>query len=174
MDEALWYTADWDLWLRLGALGRTRHIGRPMAAFRVHAGSQTAARPRDEGELRDQMTRVLERHLSTWEGDARRDLERVARFSITANAALARGIAQGVPWTLLTGALRLGPVGLGSYLRHSRIAERLVARVRAGWARRVVSDWLARDEHELVVREDAPRPARKGEGSRPAVFESES
>ena len=34
MDESLWYTADWDLWLRLGRAGNVRHIRSPLAASR--------------------------------------------------------------------------------------------------------------------------------------------
>jgi len=44
LDEALWFSADWDLWLRLGALGPVRFIAETLSAFRIHPESQTAAR----------------------------------------------------------------------------------------------------------------------------------
>ena len=45
MKEALWYSADWDLWLRLAGLGPVRMIAEALCAFRIHPASQTAARP---------------------------------------------------------------------------------------------------------------------------------
>ncbi|HEY1263674.1 MAG TPA: glycosyltransferase, partial [Terriglobales bacterium] len=37
MDESLWYAADWDLWLRLGALGSVRFLPLALSAFRIHS-----------------------------------------------------------------------------------------------------------------------------------------
>ena len=44
LNEKLWFSADWDLWLRLGALGPVQFIAEELSAFRVHPASQTAAR----------------------------------------------------------------------------------------------------------------------------------
>src|SRR6267142_3224544 len=44
MDESLWYTADWDFWLRLAREGTIRHLAAPLAGFRVHPASQTMVR----------------------------------------------------------------------------------------------------------------------------------
>ncbi len=134
MDEALWYTADWDLWLRLGRMGPVRFIPVSLAAFRVHPKSQTVARPRARDEIRRQMEIVLDRHLAAWEGRGvhRRRVEAVARFSVQMNAAL-EGAARGERvrwWALARHALGLGPLGLARYLRDSRIVERVGARMR--------------------------------------------
>src|SRR5947207_2836516 len=77
LDESLWYTADWDLWLRLAALGRIRYLQSAFAAFRVHAGSQTVVR-NDVGERRRQLETVLDRHRA----NAAPGAWRAARFSV--------------------------------------------------------------------------------------------
>src|SRR5260221_5547910 len=45
LDEALWYTADWGFWLRLGALGPGRCLPQPPAGLRGPPASPTMARP---------------------------------------------------------------------------------------------------------------------------------
>jgi glycosyltransferase involved in cell wall biosynthesis len=127
MDESLWYTADWDLWLRLGREGAIRHVPSPLAAFRVHPDSQTVVRT-DLADRRAQLEAVLGRHAAALPSAARR----AARFSLEVNVALA-ALASGIPvsWSGLMGSfLRLGPWGLLRYLRDSRIFERVVSRAR--------------------------------------------
>jgi hypothetical protein len=36
LDNALWYTADWDLYLKLAAIGSVYYHSSPLACFRVH------------------------------------------------------------------------------------------------------------------------------------------
>jgi Glycosyl transferase family 2 len=131
LDESLWYTADWDLWLKLSAGGTVLHHPEPLAAFRIHAASQTARRSARGEDLRLQLETVLRRHLpAAAQGDRR--LESVARFSLELNLALAGALHhRPVPWGRL-GAdfLALGPSGWRRYLRDSRIAERVGARLR--------------------------------------------
>jgi len=126
MDEALWYTADWDLWLRLARQGAIRHLPVPLAAFRVHASSQTMVR-RDLDERRTQLETVLERHRGAASGAA----WRAARFSVEMNLALAAAANRtAVQWRPLLAALsRLGPCAAFRYLRDSRIVERVRARL---------------------------------------------
>jgi glycosyltransferase involved in cell wall biosynthesis len=134
LDPALWYTADWDFWLRLGALGPVSFIGESLAAFRVHPESQTMARPARNDELRAQMGVVLDRHLRQWkvDGRGRQSIERVARLSIEVNAALvARSRRHPVSWgRLLRAMIALSPKGWYRYFRDSRIVERIWARMR--------------------------------------------
>ena len=130
MDESLWYTADRDLWLRLGRLGPVRYLPTRLAAFRVHRGSQTLARPSDSEDRRRQLRTVVDRHLPALGGRA--SLKRVAEFSVEFNVILA-GAAGGedVRWSpLLASLLSLGPAGWFRYWRHSRIGERVTARLR--------------------------------------------
>src|SRR5579859_2337935 len=55
LDERLWFSADWDLWLRLGALGPVCFLAETLSAFRVHPASQTAARKLKPKEWEDQL-----------------------------------------------------------------------------------------------------------------------
>ena len=44
LDSELWYTADWDFWLKLARQGTTCYTPKALAAFRVHGDSQTIRR----------------------------------------------------------------------------------------------------------------------------------
>ena len=131
MDESLWYTADWDLWLNLSPRGTVLHHPEPLAAFRIHPASQTAQRSARADDLRLQLETVLRRHLPAAAGGDRR-LASVAEFSVELNLALAGGLhRRAAPWARLsTSFLALGPSGWKRYLRDSRIAERVGARLR--------------------------------------------
>ena len=134
MDEALWYTADWDLWLRMGALGPVSFIDQILAAFRIHAESQTWARPLKKDEWKQQLEVVLERYLfhGPFAGQFSPFEVKVARASVAVNTALAAVSRKGqvsvssVIFPLLT----LGPWGWYRYVRDSRIVQRVGARLK--------------------------------------------
>ena len=137
LDESLWYTADWDLWLRLAARGPVRVLGEPLAAFRIHPSSQTLARPLDVADFRGQLRTVLDRHFAPWAPAVPRreaaGVRAAADFSVEVNVALAaahRRQASGAA-ALAPRFLRLGPAGWVRYLRDSRLHERVWARLRA-------------------------------------------
>ena len=134
LDESLWYTADWDFWLRLAGLP-TVYYPDPLVAFRVHATSQTIQRSLDTNEFRTQMETVFRRHAGNLSLHTRSEkaLENCALFSIQVNTALAacahgNGVQVG---KLMLAFARLGPKGGWRYLRDSRICERISARLRA-------------------------------------------
>ena len=132
LDENLWYTADWDIWLKLAALGPVYYHDIATIGLRIHAGSLTMTGSRDADDFRNQMEIVLERHLGKL-GRGSKRLERAARASIIVNTALASA-SDGDRSGLLRAAfqiLQLGPAGVHRYLRDSRIVERLAPRVRA-------------------------------------------
>jgi GT2 family glycosyltransferase len=131
MDEALWYTADWDLWLTLARAGDVVHEDRPLAAFRIHGSSQTSQRTRDEAALRGQLDAVLQKHLPSAAAGNRR-IASVAAFSVDLNVALSGALHRGgLPWArLVREFVSLGPLGWRGFVRDSRIAERVFARVR--------------------------------------------
>jgi GT2 family glycosyltransferase len=134
LDEALWFSADWDLWLRLGAVGSVRFIDEVLSAFRIHPASQTAARKLQPNEWKQQLTTVLERHLESWPvtGRTRTKVERIALASIAVNSALSassRG-ERVKPGAVLRQLIALGPAGWRRYLRDSRIVERVVSRLK--------------------------------------------
>jgi hypothetical protein len=132
LDEQLWYTADWDLWLKLAAIGPVHYHAEVTCGFRIHGGSLTASGARNSADLERQMVQVLDRHLPRVPSERAR-VERAARASIGVNAALALASA-GDPRGLAHAAaavLRLGPAGVLRFLRDSRILERLMPRLRA-------------------------------------------
>lgn len=134
LNEALWFSADWDLWLRLGHLGPVHFIAETLSAFRIHPASQTAARKLSPNEWDDQLTTVLAEHLRTWPGSGRlrASVEQVARASIAVNSALAaasRGEAVR-SFPVVRQLLALGPPGWHRYLRDSRIVQRVGARLK--------------------------------------------
>ena len=132
-DPALWYTADWDFWLRLGAVGGVRYDPAPRTAFRIHGTSLTVTGSRSLDDFAAQQRIVLDRHLGLVAEHERAALRRRAEASIAVNAALAGALNGGlsaVPRAAWQVA-RLGPRGAAAWLRDSRIVERLLPRLRA-------------------------------------------
>jgi GT2 family glycosyltransferase len=135
LDEGLWYTADWDFWLKLAARGHAVYHTKPLASFRVHGASQTMNCTTRAAEMRRQLDVVLNRHLPPWQEarPGRAEIGAVARLSVEMNQALAAGAggSKRFLWRLARRFLALGLSGCHRYLRDSRIAERVQARVRA-------------------------------------------
>ncbi|MGO8911633.1 MAG: glycosyltransferase [Bradyrhizobium sp.] len=134
LDEALWHSADWDLWLRLGALGPVRFIAETLSAFRVHPASLTVARKLLPNEWEQQLTTVLERHLRNWPFPRKlsASVERAAMASIAVNSALSAALRRepAMPSAVLLKLLAVGPSGWHRYLRDSRIMQRVTSRLK--------------------------------------------
>jgi glycosyltransferase involved in cell wall biosynthesis len=133
LDEKLWYTADWDVWLKLAGQGETYFHEEACTAFRVHGSSLTVSGSRDVKDFTSQLEMVLERHITALSENVRKSIEPFAKTSMRINAALARagaGDMSQLPGSL--GAMiSLGPFGMSKLLRDSRLVERVGARVRA-------------------------------------------
>ena len=130
LSDELWYTADWDFWLKLAAVGNTCYVPKPLAAFRVHGDSQTIRRSSSIAEFRQQMRLVVDKHLA--EG-ANKEVSKVAFFSTEVNTTLA-AMVHGESPNLLKLALDfvlLSPTGWWRYWQDSRIQERISARLKA-------------------------------------------
>ena len=129
MESALWYTADWDLWLKLATAGSAIYRSEVTTGFRVHGQSLTITGSRVSEDFEAQLRRVLDRHTTN---DQPRS--RLADASVRINVGLAEAAA-GSGWALLR-VLRtmaaLGPVSLIRYFRYSRLLERSLPRLRAG------------------------------------------
>jgi glycosyltransferase involved in cell wall biosynthesis len=134
MDDALWYTADWDLYLKLSATGDVWYHEQPLACFRIHKNSLTVSGSRNLTDFRKQHEFVRDRHadrLNMSRPDAM--ILRLAAASIDINTALAAANA-GRPGEMvkaLRSLLLLGPWGIPRYLSYSRIVERVIPRLRA-------------------------------------------
>jgi glycosyltransferase involved in cell wall biosynthesis len=132
LDEKLWYTADWDLWLKMAALSPIIYRDIITVGFRIHDQSLTSTGSRDLADMGHQMSVVLDRHLPKL-GSGSRAVRSVARASIAVNLAMASASAASF-WSIAratTKVLRLGPCGIHRYLRDSRILERLAPRILA-------------------------------------------
>jgi hypothetical protein len=137
LDESLWYTADWDMWLKLAARGPTCYHDDVTVGFRIHSGSLTVTGSRNAEDFKHQMEEVFERHISGLGPHSKR-VERAARVSIAMNAGLASA-SRGDFAELFRAATQLallGPGGMRRYFRDSRIVERVLPRVRATLAGR--------------------------------------
>jgi glycosyltransferase involved in cell wall biosynthesis len=138
MDDSLWYTADWDLWLKLAAAGDTVYLPRSLASFRVHSHSQTARRSRSPEDFRAQLLVTLDRHERSWRCHrrvTRAAVRRTAQAAVEINVALAAAYhRQPVNWRPFFAAVaHLRPWDWPRLLRDSRLIERVGARMRAGF-----------------------------------------
>ena len=129
--DALWYTADWDLYLKLARAGEVYVRAAATTAFRVHAKSLTMTGSRDAAAFRAQHEQVLARHLPDL-APLPQGLERRARAGIAVNCALAAA-ANGQRAGLMGAAGRvctLGPMGALRFIRESRLIDRIRPRLR--------------------------------------------
>jgi hypothetical protein len=131
-DERLWYTCDWDVWLKLANTGLVWHHLDITTGFRVHETSQTVTGSRNAEEFGEQLMVVFDRHLARL-SHSRARVQAAGLASIKVNRALAA--AAGGQWNgvlpALASVINLGPLGATRYLRDSRIVERVVPRIRA-------------------------------------------
>ena len=130
LNEELWYTADWDFWLKLAAMGDTCYIAKPLSAFRVHGESQTIRRSSSVAEFRQQMRLVVDKHLPA---RSSKEVTKVAFFSTEVNTTLAAMVHGKSPnlIKLATDFMLLGPWGWRRYWQDSRISDRVSARLKA-------------------------------------------
>ncbi|MGL5939369.1 MAG: glycosyltransferase [Waterburya sp.] len=130
LNQELWYTADWDFWLKLASVGDSCYISKPLAAFRVHGDSQTIRRSSSVKEFRQQMRSVVDTYLQT---QSTSEVAKVAFFSTEVNTTLAAMVHGESPnlFKLATDFLFLGPFGWRRYWQDSRIQERVSARLKA-------------------------------------------
>jgi len=136
LDDDLWFSADWDIYLKLAAQGQVAVRSETTTAFRLHRGSLTMTGSRRPGSLRPQLEQVLDRHLCHLPAHSRKRIERRARASIEVNCALADASC-GHRRALANAAMRLlclGPIEAIRYVRQSRIIDRVVPRLRLALA----------------------------------------
>lgn len=138
MDDTLWYTADWDLYLKLLAVGDM--AVRPMSttAFRLHGGSLTMQGRHQPGAMAEQLDTVLVRNLSRF-APVPSSVESRARVSVAMNSALAAASAGNLDGMTEAGLklFALGPAGIWRYAYESRIVDRVWARLQLMLSRRI-------------------------------------
>jgi hypothetical protein len=137
LDEDLWYTADWDLWLKLARTGDVAWSPARLAAFRIHAQSLSITGSQDHAGFLRQLAIPLDRHLGGLPAGRGAAIRRRAEFSNALNVYLARRYhgAKGGGLKLAGDFLRLGPAGWAGFLRDSRIVQRVVPRLKLAFRR---------------------------------------
>jgi cellulose synthase/poly-beta-1,6-N-acetylglucosamine synthase-like glycosyltransferase len=130
LDEQLWYTADWDLWLRLARVTPVVTARGPLAGFRVHALSQTISGSLDIASFERQLRVVQERHR--WAAGEDRGVLAAGEAATRTNVALATMMHGARPnlGSLAAIAITMPPAGWVRYFRDSRIIDRALPRVR--------------------------------------------
>lgn len=136
IDPDLWYTGDWDLWIKLARHGAVRFHDQVTGAFRIHDQSATSLGSTDRNEFIAQHRIVVDRYVAELPPSRSGPVRAMAEASLQINAALAAA-AQGSVAQLMQAlwtALQLGPVGLTRYLNYSRVIDRSLPRLRAKFA----------------------------------------
>ena len=133
LDDDLWYTADWDFWLKLAPIAHTIYVPQPLSAFRIHGHSQTLQRSVQLDDFHRQLTLVLNRHLQLYTATYTdtQSVQLAAEFSVELNTFLASR-AHSRPsdiFRLLWQLLAMGPAGCCHFLHYSRIIQRIAARL---------------------------------------------
>jgi glycosyltransferase involved in cell wall biosynthesis len=133
LDNALWYTADWDLYLKLAAIGSVYYHSSPLACFRIHKNSLTVAGSRDSVDFRNQHQLIVDRHAHKLTPAAKAEILPIAAASFDVNTALAAVMAGRFTQIakVLVAILMLGPRGIHRYFYYSRIVDRVFPRLRA-------------------------------------------
>jgi glycosyltransferase involved in cell wall biosynthesis len=138
LDTALWYTADWDLYLKIASIGNVCYHSTPLACFRVHRNSLTVLGSRDIQDFRKQHAAIVDRHIDKLIPASKTATLRISAASIEVNVALAAAVAGkfGAISKAIRSVLFLGPAGIARYLSYSRIVDRAIPRLRAAVAGR--------------------------------------
>ena len=133
LDDALWFTADWDLYLKLAAIGSAYYHSSPLACFRVHKNSLTVLGSRNSADFRNQHQVIVDRHADKLSPEARAEILPIAAASFDLNTALAAAMAgqSNQIGKALISMLMLGPRGIRRYFYYSRIVDRMFPRLRA-------------------------------------------
>jgi glycosyltransferase involved in cell wall biosynthesis len=133
LDDSLWYTADWDLYLKLASIGKIYYNKTPLACFRVHGNSLTISGSRNIVDFRNQHQIVIDRHAHKLLPESQKEVLRAAAVSVDVNTALAAVNAGQFTQMLkaIVSLLELGPRGICRYFIWSRIIERVFPRLQA-------------------------------------------
>jgi hypothetical protein len=119
--------------MKIASVGEIWYHSYPLACYRVHGKSLTVLGSKDSADYRNQHRIVVDRHAEKLSSETRKEVLRITEASIDVNVALAEilvGKFSAVPKAVMS-VLMLGPRGIRQYFYYSRIADRLIPRVRA-------------------------------------------
>lgn len=131
LDETLWYTADWDLWLSLaqnGVAWDPTHA----SAFRIHQNSQTITGSRNLQSFKRQLDVPLDRHLVHLPDQLTKRARRRAEAANAINVCLA-GLHHGSLHGFGSALRRfcfLGPFEWRNFLTTTQLMNRVLPRLK--------------------------------------------
>ncbi len=137
LDEQLWYTADWKLWMQLSCSGHLLYCSEPLSGFRIHFSSLTARGSGNLPEFRRQIKAIIDQFLpvvQSYQGKNISRIKQLTEFSLEVNATLAAA-AWSQPFSksgLIRQCFSMAPLSWLEYIKYSRIFERIQARLRVG------------------------------------------
>ena len=140
LDETLWYTADWNLWLGLASKGSIGWSPERAASFRLHSGSLTISGSKDLDDFATQLAIPVERYRSALPKSEELRAIRKAELSNTLNVWLASVFngARRPVLPVVSGFWRVGPLGWPRFFAESRIWSRTMPRLRLKLGRRLL------------------------------------
>ncbi len=132
-DPSLWYTGDWDMWLRLAEMGNWIFVPKVLASFRIHRTSQTLLGSDSVSDYDKQYKAITARHSQMICRHVK-DPEKVlalAELSSEINLFLMQLYKKSfIPSkTLIIAFWRSGTRGFLRYLYYSRLVERIKSRL---------------------------------------------
>ena len=119
--------------MKIALIGNIFYHSDPLACYRVHKNSLTVLGSKDSADFRNQQRIVIDRHAEKLSPEHREEVLRMAHASVEVNVALAAVLAGKLSLMVkaIVAILSLGPRGIRQYLFWSRIADRLIPRLRA-------------------------------------------
>ncbi len=141
LDEDLWYTADWDLWLKVARISSVATASGVLAGFRIHQEAQTVSRSVDLVSFEQQLRTVQERHR--WAAGSDPNVLLAGEAAVRTNVALAAMMHGARPDLrgLATAVIAMPPAGWLRYFRDSRVIDRALPRARLRFAPQWRSPW---------------------------------
>jgi glycosyltransferase involved in cell wall biosynthesis len=132
LDEKLWYTADWDFWLRLTQAGPLAWNPAPLVGFRLHSDSLTLTGSRNIDDFRQQLAIPPERHIPSLTGHDKRRVARLASASNAINVWLATAYhgRSGGAFRIFVQIAAIGPLNWRRFLRDTQIIKRVMPRLK--------------------------------------------
>jgi glycosyltransferase involved in cell wall biosynthesis len=132
LDESLWHTADWDLYLKIASTGNIYYHSRPLSCFRIHKDSLTMHMSKNINDFKHQHEIIVGRHIHKLAPKIREEVFRISAVSVEVNASLAAAYSGKFSKLIkaFTSILMLGPHGIYRYFLCSRIVERVFPRFR--------------------------------------------
>ncbi len=134
LDEKFSYTGDWDLWIKISLDSNTIYYPFPLSKYRIHSNNLSYAYAQNINEYKRQHLDILRKYSVSINNPK---LNKISRFSVELNSTLIQIVSSQNPnlLKLIIEFLRLGIISQYKYLYVSRIWQRSIPRIKAGFAK---------------------------------------